>query len=137
MAQLEKQLQTLEARLRQAEDLVADLQHRLSQSLDVRQQIESDNKVSFCICRSKWDALIWCLFSIGKYDRNNHNSILYLFVVYQDLKNQINALKSQLQQAKQDYDNERVRTADLENKLQTKEEEHEFEKNALHEVSHF
>nr|A0A125S9M6.1 RecName: Full=Cytotardin [Hypsibius exemplaris]AME17872.1 cytotardin [Hypsibius dujardini] len=44
VAQLEKQVRTLEARLRQAEDLVADLQHRLSQSLDVRQQLESDNK---------------------------------------------------------------------------------------------
>lgn len=50
-----------------------------------------------------------------------------------DLKTQINSFKIQVSSLQHDYDNERIRTADLENKLQTKEEEFEFEKNALHE----
>ena len=50
------------------------------------------------------------------------------------MKTQINSFKIQVSSLQHDYDNERIRTADLENKLQTKEEEFEFEKNALHEV---
>lgn len=50
------------------------------------------------------------------------------------MKQQVHTLKAQVSQLQKDYDNERVRVADLENKLQTKEEEYEFEKNALHEV---